>query len=102
MDHYSSPVSFRRLFRSALVVLFLGACIGEQVDAGEWRAMDAEARLLYVKALLGEEQVKEAKGGNAVTFPAAAETYVARIEAAYARGDVRHAEQIFAELGTKK
>jgi hypothetical protein len=55
-------------------------------------------RVLYVKTLVAEERAKEAKGrdGRRVTRPA--EEYVTMIDAAYARGEQRQPEQLFAEL----
>jgi hypothetical protein len=84
-----------RLLLAASLLLML-SCAGESIDRAEWQSMSHEARLLYVKSLLGEEQAKKAKGGNGRELPLSAEKYVAKIEAAYARGDQRNPAEIFA------
>lgn len=61
--------------------------------------MSHDDRVLYVNTLLGAEKVKDAKGGTGKTYTLSAEDYVKQIDAAYARGDARNPDQIFAELG---
>ncbi|HET8798227.1 MAG TPA: hypothetical protein VFO89_11100 [Thermoanaerobaculia bacterium] len=61
--------------------------------------MSHDDRVLYVRTLLGAEKAKEAKGGGAKQYAETPEEYVNRIDAAYARGDARTPEAIFAELG---
>jgi hypothetical protein len=90
----------RRLLALALLLMF--ACGTEAVDRAKWQQMNAGDRLLYVKSLIGAEQVKESKGGNDRTHPRPAEEYVAAIERAYASGDQRTPEEIFATLGTPR
>jgi hypothetical protein len=61
--------------------------------------MTPEDRVLYVKSLVGGEVAKDAKGGGGKRYDRPAEEYVQRIDEAYARGDTRRADEIFAELG---
>jgi len=84
-----------RILMTAALLLML-SCAGESIDRAEWQSMSHEARVLYVKSLLGEEQAKKAKGGKGRALPLGAEEYVAKIEAAYARGDQRPPSEIFA------
>jgi len=60
--------------------------------------MPREDRVLYVQSLVGEEKAKDAKGGRGRHMTRPAEEYVNQIDQAYARGDARHAHEIFAEL----
>lgn len=60
--------------------------------------MQPQARVLYVKSLIGGEKVKDAKGGGGRTYQRTAEEYVTEIDAAYARGDEREVHEIFAAL----
>ena len=78
------------------------ACAADHIDRTHWQSMTRDERVLYVRSLLGEEKVKDAKGGNDREFALPAEEYVARIDAAYARGDSRTAEEIFSSMGTKR
>lgn len=64
--------------------------------------MSRDEKTLYVRSLLGHEKVKERKGGNERVYPRAAEEYVARIDASYARGETRDTETIFAEMGERR
>lgn len=82
-----------------LLTLLLLACTAHEVTAERWRAMSHDDRVLYVRTLLGAEKAKEAKGGGAKQYAETPEEYVNRIDAAYARGDARTPEAIFAELG---
>jgi hypothetical protein len=82
----------------ALSLLLFLSCAPDTVTAPEWRAMSREDRVLYVRSLIGEETAKDAKGNRGRTYDQPAETYVDAIDAAYARGDGRAAEEIFAEL----
>ena len=90
----------RRLVGVCLL-LFL-CCAPEHVDRARWERMSRDDRVLYVKTLVAEQKVKEAKGGNDRVFTRPAEEYVARIDDAYARGDSRAAEDIFVTMGTRR
>jgi hypothetical protein len=81
-----------------LTLLTLG-CSRDTLDKEEWQRMSHADRVLYVKSLIGAEKAKDAKGGEGKTFDRPAEDYVTEIDRAYARGDAREADQIFAELG---
>ena len=81
---------------STLIVL---GCSRDTLDRNEWQRMSHGDRVLYVKSLIGAEKAKDAKGGAGKTFDRPAEDYVTEIDQAYARGDAREADDIFAELG---
>ena len=81
-----------------LSLLCLTACAPEQVDRERWLQMSQDDRVLYVRALIGEEQAKAAKGGGGRHVPRAPEHYVTAIDAAYANGDTRPPAAIFAKL----
>lgn len=88
------------MIRAALLtLLLLTACSRDTLDKSEWQRMSPDDRVLYVKSLIGAEKVKDAKGGQGKTFDRPAEEYVTEIDAAYARGDAREANEIFEELG---
>ncbi|HEY0139994.1 MAG TPA: hypothetical protein VGF48_03805 [Thermoanaerobaculia bacterium] len=82
-----------------LLTLVLAGCSRDTLDRNEWQRMPHADRVLYVKSLLGAEKAKDAKGGTGKTFDRPAEDYVTEIDQAYARGDKREADEIFAELG---
>ncbi|HVR37469.1 MAG TPA: hypothetical protein VMU84_00115 [Thermoanaerobaculia bacterium] len=63
--------------------------------------MSSDAKMLYVSSLVGAERVKEAKGGGGKKYEDAAEEYVKRIDDAYARGDERDPDAIFAGMGAR-
>ena len=87
----------RRAAFLALLLISL-ACSRDTVDPAEWQAMSPEARVLFVKSLVGAEKVKDAKGGGGRSYERPAEQYVAAIDAAIARGDDREVHEIFLEL----
>lgn len=87
------------MIRAALLALLLLGCSRDTLDKNEWQRMSPEDRVLYVKSLIGAEKVKDAKGGQGKTFDRPAAEYVREIDAAYARGDAREANEIFEELG---
>ena len=64
--------------------------------------MSPSEKTLYVSSLLGGEKAKQAKNGGGRVYNAPAETYVARIDEAYARGDRRDPSVIFAELADRR
>jgi hypothetical protein len=88
----------RNLLTTFLLVSLL-ACSRDTIDRAEWQRMSHGDRVLYVKSLAGAEKVKDAKGGTGKRYDRPAEAYVQQIDAAYARGDVREANEIFGELG---
>ena len=81
-----------------LSLVLLAACSPDTVDPSEWQAMDRQAKILYVKSLVGAEKVKDAKGGGGRDYARPAAEYVAAIEAAYAAGDQRAVDEIFEGL----
>jgi hypothetical protein len=82
----------------ALILVAL-ACYRTNISRAQWEQMSPNEKTLYVRTLLGHEQTKEAKGGNASVFPQSADAYVIRIDDAYARGDQRSPDAIFEEMG---
>ena len=89
------------LLIAGLWVLVL-ACAADHVDRARWQSMSADDRTLYVKTLIAEQQSKQAKGGDGLTFSRPAEEYAKRIDDAYAGGDTRSAEEIFESMGAKR
>jgi len=89
----------RRL--AAAFVLVALAC-SDHVSRDRWQHMNASEKTLYVSSLLGGERAKQAKNGGGRVYNAPAETYVARIDEAYARGDRRDPSVIFAELADRR
>jgi hypothetical protein len=61
--------------------------------------MSRTDRVLYVRSLVGAEKVKDAKGGGGQDYEETmAEEYVTKIDEAYARGELRDAHEVFAEV----
>lgn len=87
----------RRLAAGLLLLAFL-ACSRDSVDRTRWQKMSPNDKTLYVRSLLGAEKASEAKGGSGRTFPQPAETYVVRIDEAYARGETRNVPELFGEM----
>jgi hypothetical protein len=87
----------RRLLVAVCLLLVI-ACGRDTLDRNEWERMSRQDRVLYIKSLIGAEQVKEAKGGGAKTYDRPAEVYLIEINRAYARGDRREVHEVFAEL----
>jgi hypothetical protein len=85
-------------FGAVLLLLATLACSKTVIDRAEWQRMPHEDRVLLVKSLISEEQSRNAKGGDGKRVDLPAEDYVARIDAAYARGEQRPAHEVFKEL----
>ena len=83
-----------------LVATMALACANDTITRAEWQRMTAADRTLYVRTLLAEEKARDAKGGRGKTYDRPAEEYVARIDAAYARGESADVRDIFAGLST--
>ena len=93
----------RKLAIAAIAFAMLAiACGTEKVDRNRWEQMNHADRLLYVKSMIGAEQVKQSKGGNDRVHPKPAEEYLAAIERAYASGDKRAPDEVFATMGEKR
>ena len=91
--------------RAAVVTLLLLAslaCHRTNLTRTQWQQLPQNEKTLYIRTLLGHEKTREAKGGNDLVFTQPAETYVNRIDDAYARGDQRNVDAIFEEMGTKR
>ena len=83
---------------TAFMFLLAVACSRSTIDRAHWEQMPPSEKLLCVKALVGGEKAKEAKGGNAHRWTHPASEYVARIDAAYTHGDQRSVNAIFETL----
>lgn len=89
--------------RLATLLLALALCGCEaEVDRNRWERMNRSDRELYVRSLLGAEQVKESKGGNDRRHSKTAEEYVDAIDAAYARGETRTPAAIFESMAERR
>jgi hypothetical protein len=89
------------VFKPAAVAVALSillSCSPDSVTRAEWEGMSQEDRVVYVNSLMGAEQAKHAKGGQGRELKRPAMDYVARIDEAYAHGDQRDANVIFAEV----
>lgn len=60
--------------------------------------MSLTEKSLYVKSLIGAENARARKGGEARTIAARPEEIVKTIDAAYVAGDQRSPDQIFSTL----
>ena len=85
-------------FVVTLLLALVIACSRDSVDRTRWQKMSPHDKTLYVRSLLGGEKAAAAKGGNGRTFPQPAETYVTRIDEAYARGETRNVPDVFAAM----
>ncbi|HKO55227.1 MAG TPA: hypothetical protein VJ276_05070 [Thermoanaerobaculia bacterium] len=85
---------------AALALIIFMACSPPHVDRERWLSMPPSDKVLYVRQLLGHEQAKAAKGGTARAHPLTAEEYVRRIDEAYARGETRDVDTVFASIST--
>lgn len=83
--------------RLAVAVLLLAACARTTATRDQWLRMSRDEKTLYVRSLIGHEQATAAKGGTPKRF-GAPEEYIAKIDAAYARGDKREVDPIFEEV----
>ena len=93
----------KKLALVAIAIAMLAiACGTEKVDRNRWDQMNHADRLLYVKSMIGAEQVKQSKGGNDQIHPKPPEEYVTAIERAYAGGDKRAPDEVFAAMGEKR
>ncbi len=96
------PHSKAALRAAVLLVFALVACAPHAMTRERWQKAAPVERLVFVKALLGAESAKRAKGGNARTFSKMPYDYVEAIDEAYANGDSRTADQIFESLADPK
>jgi hypothetical protein len=83
---------------SLLVLALTLACAPEPVTRDRWQQWSSADRVLYVNTLLGAEKTKAAKGGTAKIYPPAEEV-VRTIDTAYAKGDTRTPDELFASMG---
>jgi predicted Fe-S protein YdhL (DUF1289 family) len=83
----------------AIALLLLLACARTSATREQWQQMSDEEKTLYVRSLLGHEKAAERKGGNDRAYDRPPQEYVAKIDEAYARGEQRGVDELFASLG---
>jgi hypothetical protein len=88
--------SLKRLLVCLLLVI---ACARTTASRDDWQRMSRDEKTLYVRSLIGHEKAKERKGGNDRAYEKPPAIYVQEIDAAYARGDKRTVDDVFASLG---
>jgi len=81
---------------------FILSCHPTNISRARWQSLPPAEKTLYVRTLLGHEKTKAAKGGNARVFHGTADDYVKRIDEAYKKGDSRHVDAIFEEMGSPR
>jgi hypothetical protein len=91
-------VAALRKAAALLALLVALACHRGTLAREGWQRMSRTDKTLYVRSLMGHEKAQQQKGGHAPRHAAAAEEYVTRIDRAYARGDGRDVDAVFAAL----
>ena len=81
---------------AALIVVV--ACAPHPLSRQSWQRMPAAEKELYVRTLLGHEQVLMRKGGRGHRYTSAPITYVRRIDERFAAGEERPVEEIWPQL----
>lgn len=84
------------------VVVLCCGCLARAASREEWQKMPPEEKRMYVRTLLGHEQVAERKGGVDTKHTAGIDEYVTRVDARYAAGDARTVDEVWRDLGEKK
>jgi len=83
---------------AAAAILLLVACAPHPLSREGWQGMRGSEKELYVRTLLGHEQVLLRKGGQGDRYTSAPTVYVRRIDARFAAGEKRPVEAIWPEL----
>ena len=92
----------KRLMSAILLALVLAACHGDAIARTRWEKMSHNDKVLAVRSMMGHQQVANSKGGAPVpNYSRTVEAYVAEIDAKYAAGDSRSANEIWASLADK-
>jgi hypothetical protein len=78
--------------------LLMAACAPQPLTSSRWLRMNGREKELYVRTLLGHEEVLTRKGGKGHRYTAAPSAYVRRIDERFAAGDRRTVEQIWDDL----
>ena len=91
--------ALRRLTIVAALFLALACASPNEMSRAQWQSLSREDRVLFIKTLIAAEKAKDAKGGGGRTYAEDAQTYAQRIDQAYARGDDRRVDEIFAAMG---
>jgi len=81
-----------------LAVLVALACHRGTLAREGWQRMSRTDKTLYVRSLLGHEKAQQQKGGHAPRHAGSPEAYVTRIDQAYAAGEGRDVDAVFAAL----
>lgn len=88
-----------RITTAVVIALLLAACHGDAIPRSRWEAMSQTGKVLAVRSMMGHQQVANSKGGAPVPeYSKPVESYVAAIDAKYAAGDARTANEIWNEL----
>jgi hypothetical protein len=83
---------------AAATMILLAACAPHALSREGWQQMRSREKELYVRTLIGHEQVLTSKGGRGHRYSSAPSIYVRRIDDRYAAGDMRSVEEIWSEL----
>lgn len=89
----------KRAFAMIALAVLLACASPNEMTRAKWQSLSREDRVLFVKTLIAAEKTKDAKGGGGRTYNEDAAAYTARIDEAYARGDQRRVDEIFAGMG---
>lgn len=93
----------KRMSAAIALALFLTACQNDAVPRPEWQEMSQSDKVLAVRAMMGNRQSANSKGGTPVPrYSRSVEEYVAEIDAKYALGDARPANEIWNELAADR
>ena len=95
------PAATGKVPVAVAALLFVISCAAN-VSRDDWRRMSPDEKTLYVKSLIGGEVARERKGGEARKRTPAPHEIIEAIDAAYANGDTRSAEEIFNTLAVRQ
>jgi hypothetical protein len=85
-------------YAAALALLLALSCHRGTLAREGWQRMSRTDKTLYVRSLLGHEKAQQQKGGHSPRHAGSPEAYVARIDQAYAGGEQRDVDAVFAAL----
>lgn len=88
-----------RITTAIVIGLLLVACHGDAIPRSRWEKMSQSDKVMTVRSMMGHQQVANSKGGAPVPeYSKPVASYVAAIDAKYAAGDSRSANEIWNEL----